>query len=104
MRAEGSGGTCSRKAERSAGVLLRADIQGIALQDAALKGAEPVEPFAQTHDIADDDDSGRLEIGSGDILRRATKRCFQHRLILQRGIAHERDGFIRAAAVFDQQR
>ena len=64
-----------------------ADTEGVALQDAAFEGAEPVEAHAEFHDIADDNDGGSLEFRTGDIFGGVAERRFEHRLILQRGVA-----------------
>ncbi len=82
-------------------VLFCAGVERVALQRSRPSGGEA--HFAQAHDMAYDDDGGGLEIGAGNICRRATERRFEDLLILQRRVAHERDGFICAAAVVDQQ-
>ena len=66
------------------------------------QAVEPLEPVAQLHDVADEEDGGRLEPCRLHILRRAADRRHEHALLRLRAPADDGRGGIGAAAVLDE--
>jgi hypothetical protein len=63
-------------------------------EHAAGKRAEPIEPGAKPHHLADDDDRGRLEPARLEIGGGARKRRLEHTLRIGGGVADDRDRLV----------